>query len=125
MVATADRAPICRGGTRRRRTCGAIRGLDHRGVVDAEAGVNVPRSDFRVPTAVYAELHCHSALSFIDGALLTEQLTLTAAPLGYTRLELTGPNAHYEASVRRRRCEHDVRRHSNRLGVDIRQIHYH
>src|SRR2546425_7291980 len=95
MVATADRAPICRGGIRRRRTCGAIRGLDHRGVVDAEAGVNVPRSDFRVPTAVYAELHCHSAFSFLDGASLPEQLALTASQLGYSGVALTDHNGLY------------------------------
>src|SRR5436309_5630670 len=95
MMATADRAPLCRGGIRRRRTCGVIRGLDHRGVVDAEAGVNVPRSAFRVPTIVYTELHCHSAFSFLDGASLPEQLALTASQLGYSGLALTDHNGLY------------------------------
>src|SRR5205809_484086 len=97
MVATADRAPLCRGGIRRRRTCGVIRGLDHRGVVDAEAGVNVPRSAFRVPTIVYTELHCHSAFSFLDGASLPEQLALTASQLGLPALALTDHNGLYGA----------------------------
>ena len=37
----------------------------------------------------YAELHCHSALSLLDGASLPEVLAEQAAALGYTALALT------------------------------------
>ena len=37
----------------------------------------------------YAELHCHSALSLLDGASLPEVLAERAAGLGYTALALT------------------------------------
>jgi DNA polymerase III alpha subunit len=39
--------------------------------------------------AGYAELHCHSALSLLDGASLPESLAERAAELGYTALALT------------------------------------
>src|SRR5438094_7843936 len=94
MVATADCAPVRRGGTRRRRASAVVRGLDHRRVVRAEA-LNVPRSDFRIPTSMYAELHCHSAFSFLDGASLPEQLALTASQLGLPALALTDHNGLY------------------------------
>src|SRR5438067_12851561 len=55
----------------------------------------VPRSDFRVPTSMYTELHCHSAFSFLDGASLPEQLALTASQLGYTGVALTDHNGLY------------------------------
>src|SRR3712207_9080224 len=38
---------------------------------------------------VYAELHCHSAFSFLDGASLPEELASAAAELGYDTLALT------------------------------------
>ena len=38
---------------------------------------------------VYAELHCHSAFSFLDGASLPEELAAAAAELGYETLALT------------------------------------
>ena len=37
----------------------------------------------------YAELHCHSALSLLDGASLPESLAEQAAALGYAALALT------------------------------------
>jgi DNA polymerase III alpha subunit len=37
----------------------------------------------------YTELHCHSALSLLDGAALPEQLAERAAQLGYTALAIT------------------------------------
>src|SRR6266566_2419319 len=64
-------------------------------MVDAEAGLTVPRSDFRVPTLMYVELHCHSAFSFLDGASLPEQLAVTAASLGYSGVALTDHNGVY------------------------------
>jgi error-prone DNA polymerase len=42
---------------------------------------------------VYAELHCHSAFSFLDGASLPEDLVATALELGYDSLALTDHNS--------------------------------
>ena len=42
-----------------------------------------------MPTRSYAELHCHSALSLLDGASLPERLAERAAALGYAALALT------------------------------------
>jgi error-prone DNA polymerase len=47
------------------------------------------------PTAVYAELHCHSAFSFLDGASLPEDLAAAAQSLGYRALALTDHNGLY------------------------------
>ncbi|CAA9463381.1 MAG: Error-prone repair homolog of DNA polymerase III alpha subunit, partial [uncultured Solirubrobacteraceae bacterium] len=38
---------------------------------------------------MYAELHCHSAFSFLDGASLPDELAAAAAELGYDALALT------------------------------------
>ena len=40
-------------------------------------------------TAAYAELHCHSAYSFLDGASQPEELAARARELGYEALALT------------------------------------
>jgi len=40
----------------------------------------------------YAELHAHSAYSFLDGASLPEELVITAAELGYGAFALTDHN---------------------------------
>ncbi len=42
--------------------------------------------------ALYAELHCHSAFSFLDGASLPDELVATALELGYGALALTDHN---------------------------------
>src|SRR4051794_24746070 len=42
--------------------------------------------------SVYAELHCHSAFSFLDGASLPEELVAAAAELGHDTLALTDHN---------------------------------
>ncbi len=42
---------------------------------------------------VYAELHCHSAFSFLDGASLPDELVATALELGYEALALTDHNS--------------------------------
>jgi error-prone DNA polymerase len=42
-----------------------------------------------MPSPGYAELHCHSALSLLDGASLPETLAEQAAALGYPALALT------------------------------------
>ncbi len=38
---------------------------------------------------MYAELHCHSAFSFLDGASLPDELATAAAQLGYDALAVT------------------------------------
>src|SRR6266566_5567565 len=50
MVAIAYCATICGSDPRRRRTGRTVRRYVDGRVVDAEASLNVPRSDFRVPT---------------------------------------------------------------------------
>jgi len=42
---------------------------------------------------LYAELHCHSAFSFLDGASLPDELAAAAARLGYDALALTDHNS--------------------------------
>jgi len=42
---------------------------------------------------MYAELHCHSAFSFLDGASLPDELVPTALGLGYTTVALTDHNS--------------------------------
>src|SRR4051812_1362514 len=44
---------------------------------------------------MYAELHCHSAYSFLDGASLPEELVAAAARLGHRSLALTDHNGVY------------------------------
>ena len=43
----------------------------------------------------YAELHCHSAYSFLDGASQPEELAVRAAELGYEALALTDHDGVY------------------------------
>ncbi|MGZ4297496.1 MAG: DNA polymerase III subunit alpha [Solirubrobacteraceae bacterium] len=42
---------------------------------------------------MYAELHCHSAFSFLDGASLPDELVPTALKLGYEAVALTDHNS--------------------------------
>jgi error-prone DNA polymerase len=44
-------------------------------------------------TPPYAELHCHSAYSFLDGVSLPEELARSAGELGYGALALTDHNS--------------------------------
>jgi error-prone DNA polymerase len=44
-------------------------------------------------TPPYAELHCHSAYSFLDGSSLPEELAAVAQKLGYGALALTDHNS--------------------------------
>jgi error-prone DNA polymerase len=41
---------------------------------------------------LYAELHCHSAFSFLDGASMPDELVAAALALGYSALALTDHN---------------------------------
>jgi error-prone DNA polymerase len=43
--------------------------------------------------ALYAELHAHSAFSFLDGASLPDELAVAGAELGYEALALTDHNS--------------------------------
>jgi len=45
--------------------------------------------------AMYVDLHCHSAFSFLDGASLPEELAQQAKALGYSALALTDHNGLY------------------------------
>ena len=45
------------------------------------------------PTPSYAELHCHSAFSFLDGVSLPQELARRASELGHTTLALTDHNS--------------------------------
>src|ERR1700727_1080728 len=42
---------------------------------------------------MYAELHCHSAFSFLDGASLPDELVPAALALGHEALALTDHNS--------------------------------
>ncbi|HST55013.1 MAG TPA: PHP domain-containing protein, partial [Solirubrobacteraceae bacterium] len=44
-------------------------------------------------TPPYAELHCHSAYSFLDGVSLPDELGARAAELGYESFALTDHNS--------------------------------
>src|SRR6476620_6224448 len=72
------------------------------GVGDTEdrfplGGSREPRDAPAVPAgpAPYAELHAHSAYSFLDGASLPEELAARAAELGYEALALTDHDGIY------------------------------
>ncbi len=47
----------------------------------------------RTYVRMYAELHAHSAFSFLDGASLPEELVITALELGYEAFALTDHNS--------------------------------
>ena len=49
------------------------------------------------PTAAYAELHCHTNFSFLDGAATAAELVERAAELGYTALGVTDHDGFYGA----------------------------
>ncbi|MEX2156622.1 MAG: error-prone DNA polymerase [Gemmatimonadales bacterium] len=49
----------------------------------------------RADALMYAELHCHSAFSFLDGASLPDELVAEAKRLGYPALALTDRNGIY------------------------------
>src|SRR3954451_910503 len=61
-----------------------------------------PRGEYRAPAAprrtagvAYAELHCHSNFSFLDGASNPEELVEEAARLGLKALALTDHDGLY------------------------------
>src|SRR3989442_9215562 len=82
MVASTDCTRLHGGDAGRRQTHGAISGFDHRPMVRADA-------------LMYAELHCHSAYSFLDGASPPDEILAEAHRLGYPALALTDRNGIY------------------------------
>ena len=77
----AGRGPADRGGGDRAR--------------QRQLGTRHPDRRPRVRTYVrmYAELHCHSAFSFLDGASLPDELVPAALELGYETVALTDHNS--------------------------------
>src|SRR5581483_2946044 len=66
--------------------------LRHEGVVPRGMRAGRPpgmRTCVRIP---YAELHCHSAFSFLDGVSLPDEIVVGALELGYDTLALTDHN---------------------------------
>src|SRR5881409_4368639 len=82
MVATDDCAQLHGSDAGRWEARGAVSGSNHRTVVRADA-------------LMYAELHCHSAYSFLDGASPPDELLAAAHHLGYPALALTDRNGVY------------------------------
>src|SRR2546425_3653982 len=82
MVASTDCTRLHGGDAGGGQTHGAISGFDHRPMVRADA-------------LMYAELHCHSAYSFLDGASPPDEILAEAHRLGYPALALTDRNGIY------------------------------
>src|SRR3989441_1123749 len=82
MVAPTDCTRLHGSHAGRRQTSGALSGSHHRRMVLADA-------------LVYAELHCHSAYSFLDGASPPDELLAEAHRHGYPALALTDRNGIY------------------------------
>src|SRR5258706_1382584 len=82
MVASYDCTRLPGSDPGRRQASGAVSGSDHRPMVRTDA-------------VMYAELHCHSAYSFLDGASPPDELLAEAHRLGYPALALTDTNGIY------------------------------
>src|SRR3989454_1036268 len=82
MVASTDCTRLHGGDAGGGQTHGAISGFDPRPMVRADA-------------LMYAELHCHSAYSFLDGASPPDEILAEAHRLGYPALALTDRNGIY------------------------------
>jgi error-prone DNA polymerase len=63
----------------------------------------------RRPESVYAELHCHTNFSFLDGASHADELVRVASELGYTALGVTDHDGFYGAvKVMQAAARHDL-----------------
>src|SRR6266566_4346412 len=82
MVAPDDFTQLHGSDAGGRKAHGAVSGSDHRPMVRADA-------------LMYAELHCHSAYSFLDGASPPDEILAAAHSLGYPALALTDRNGIY------------------------------
>src|SRR5438552_3096943 len=85
MVASTDFALVSGIVVRRRKARGGISRSHDRSLVHAAAMTH----------GMYAELHCHSAFSFLDGASPPDELLAEAHRLGYPALALTDKNGIY------------------------------
>src|SRR6266487_5327137 len=83
MVEAAHFTSLFRSDTRRRCTCCAFRRSRYQRMVHSDA------------MTAYAELHCHSAYSFLDGASPPDELLAAAHSLDYPALALTDRNGIY------------------------------
>src|SRR5205809_6021149 len=83
MVEAAHFTSLLRSDTRRRCTCCAFRRSRYQRMVHSDA------------MTAYAELHCHSAYSFLDGASPPDEILAAAHSLGYPALALTDRNGIY------------------------------
>src|SRR5437667_316233 len=86
MVASTDFAIVSGVVVGRRKARGFISGSHDRSLVHAAAMIDRPS---------YAELHCHSAYSFLDGASPPDELLAEAHRLGLPALALTDTNGIY------------------------------
>src|SRR3989454_3622522 len=82
MVASADFTRLHGSHAGRRQTSSVVSGSHHRRMVLADA-------------LMYAELHCHSVYSFLDGASPPDELLAEAHRHGYPALALTDRNGIY------------------------------
>src|SRR5256885_562859 len=85
MVASTDFALVSGIVVRRRKARGGISRSHDRSLVHAAAMTH----------GMYAELHCHSAFSFLDGASPPDEILAEAHRLGYPALALTDRNGIY------------------------------
>src|SRR3989442_8796189 len=85
MVASADFSLVSGIVVRRRKARGGISRSHDRSLVHAAAMTH----------GTYAELHCHSAYSFLDGASPPDEILAEAHRLGYPALALTDRNGIY------------------------------
>src|SRR2546423_1190495 len=85
MVASTDFALVSGIVVRRRKARGGISRSHDRSLVHAAAMTH----------GMYAELHCHSAYSFLDGASPPDEILAEAHRLGYPALALTDRNGIY------------------------------
>src|SRR5439155_7983597 len=83
MVEAAHFTSLLRSDTRRRCTCCAFRRSRYQRMVHSDA------------MTAYAELHCHSAYSFLDGASPPDEILAAAHSLGYPALALTDRDGIY------------------------------
>ncbi len=81
----------------------------------AEPGLRVPRVGSRQPETAtpWAELHCHSSFSFLDGAATPDELVAEAARLGLEVLAITDHDGMYGvpqfAQAAARLADHGIR----------------
>src|ERR1051326_1915234 len=98
MVASNHLSTLLRSDVGRRQTRRAVQRFDHRQLVHAATLTAQPpnRPTAQPPAAMYAELHCHSAFSFLDGASPPDELLAEAHRLGYPPLALTPLTRRYD-----------------------------